>query len=98
MGVSFFKSFSRSTPMKLNTTMLTGLAVALSACLALGNEGASARDRDQGGGFERDHRSEPEVRDHRMPVVVRDHRSEPEVRDHRMPVVVRDHRSEPEVR
>ena len=69
-------------------TALTRVAVALSACLAFvaAPEGATARDRDHGGGgaVVRDHREQPVVRDHRSPVVVRDHRE---------PVVVRDHRA-----
>jgi hypothetical protein len=90
---------------------ITRMAVALSACLTFvaAHEGATARDRDHGGGgaMVRDHREQPIVRDHREPVivrdhrepvVVRDHREQPIVRDHREPVVVRDHRTQPIVR
>jgi hypothetical protein len=81
---------------------ITRMAVALSACLTFvaAHEGATARDRDHGGGgaMVRDHREQPIVRDHREPVVVRDHREPVVVRDHREPVVVRDHRTQPIVR
>ena len=83
--------------MNAGITKLTRVAVALSACLAFvaAHEGATARERDHGGGgaVVRDHRTAPIVRDHRAQPIVRDHRTQPIIRDHRTTPIVRDHRA-----